>query len=50
MQKWLAAQVGCHPSEISDYCRGVHVPAESTRRLIAAALGKPVELLWPEEA
>jgi transcriptional regulator with XRE-family HTH domain len=47
MQKWLADQVGCHPSEISDYCRGVHIPEEATRRAIATALALPVDDLFP---
>lgn len=47
-QNWLADQVGCHPSEISDYCRGVHVPAEATRLRIAEVLDRNVDDLWPE--
>lgn len=49
MQRWLAEQVGCHPSEISDYCRGVHVPAEATRQAIADALGLTTDELFPTE-
>jgi lambda repressor-like predicted transcriptional regulator len=49
MQNWLAAQVGKDPSEISNYVRGLHVPAEPTRDLIADALGMKNSDLWPDE-
>lgn len=48
MQVWLARQTGQHPSEISDYVRGVHVPAQATRARIACVLGVDVNDLWPE--
>jgi lambda repressor-like predicted transcriptional regulator len=48
MQNWLAAQVGCDPSDISNYVRGLHVPSERRRELIADALGMQISDLWPE--
>lgn len=47
-QKWLAAKVGTDQGQISDYCRGVHLPQPSTRAAIAKALGEPIEALFPE--
>lgn len=49
MQLWLAQRVGCHPSEISDYVRGVHVPREPKRSQIARELDVTLtELGWEE--
>lgn len=48
MQIWLAQRVDVHPSEISDYVRGVHVPVEATRQQIARALDVPESTLWPQ--
>lgn len=50
MQVWLAREVDCHPSEISDYVRGVHVPAEGTRARISVALRQNIDELWPDDA
>lgn len=51
MQSWLAAQVGCTASDISDYARGVHIPAEPRRSQIACALGVTLaDLGWAESA
>lgn len=47
MQKWLAEAVGVDASQISDYVRGLHVPAEPTRAAIAQALDVPEHDLWP---
>lgn len=49
-QKWLAAQVGTDSAQISDYCRGVHLPQASTRLAIAKTLGRHVDELWPDQA
>ena len=46
-QKWLAARVGTDQGQISDYCRGVHLPQPSMRAAIAEAVGEPVERLFP---
>lgn len=50
MQAWLAERVGCDPSEMSNYVRGLHVPRADRRAAIAAALGRTEEELWPSHA
>lgn len=49
-QKWLASRVGTDSAQISDYCRGVHVPKPSTRAAIASALGRHENELFGPEA
>lgn len=49
-QNWLAEQVGCDPSDMSNYVRGLHVPEETRRVAIAAALGRHPDELWPPAA
>lgn len=46
-QDWLAEQLGAHPSHVSRWVQGLHVPMEATRERIAEILGREVDELWP---
>jgi transcriptional regulator with XRE-family HTH domain len=55
-QKWLAEEVAKRTgrdtvdyAQISDYCRGVHLPQLSTRLAIAQALGRHHDDIFPAE-
>lgn len=47
-QRWLAAQIGKHESEVSRIVNGL-IPAEDVKDAIAVALGQTTEDLWPPE-
>lgn len=49
MQIWLAKQIGCDPSDVSNYVRGLHVPEKARRDAIALALGRTSDELWPRD-
>lgn len=46
-QREVAAEVGIHESYLSRIANGLHVDDEPTRAAIAAALGRPVDELFP---
>lgn len=48
--KWLAAQLGVNPSQVSRWRRGVNIPTFPTQRRISVLLGVGVEVLWPKDA
>lgn len=48
-QSWLADRVGCDEAHISRIVNGLH-PSDATKHLIADALGRDVDDLWPAVA
>ena len=45
--KWIAEQVGCHPTEVSQWIAGRRTPNLSRAKKIASLLGCSVEDLFP---
>ena len=46
--KWVADQVGCHPTEVSNWISGRRTPSLSRAIKIATLLGCTVEDLYPK--
>jgi lambda repressor-like predicted transcriptional regulator len=44
----LARELKVHESQVSRWRTGLHTPEPATRRIIANALGRKVEELWPD--
>ena len=47
--KWLAEQIGCHPTEVSQWIAGRRTPNLTRAIRIASILGCTVEDLFPTE-
>ena len=47
-QSWLADRAGIDPTTLSRIVNGLHAD-DATREKIAAALGREIGELWPEE-
>ena len=45
--KWIAEQIGCHPTEVSNWISGRRVPNLQRAIKIASLLGCAVEDLFP---
>ena len=45
--KWIAEQVGCHPTEVSSWIAGRRTPSLPRAIKIASLLGCTVEALFP---
>ena len=45
--KWIAKQVGCHPTEVSSWIAGRRTPSLSRAIKMASLLGCTVEDLFP---
>jgi len=45
--KWVAEQVGCHPTEVSSWIAGRRIPSLLRAMKIASLLGCTVEDLFP---
>ena len=45
--KWVAEQIGCHPTEVSNWISGRRTPSLSRAIKIASLLGCAVEDLFP---
>jgi transcriptional regulator with XRE-family HTH domain len=48
-QSWLAQRVGVDARQVWGWVHGLHVPGEEYQRLIAVALQRNVEDLFPPE-
>lgn len=46
-QTWLAERIGIDPRQVWGWVHGLHIPAPETQRLIAVALARTVEELFP---
>ena len=44
--KWVAGQIGCHPTEVSNWISGRRIPSLSRAIKIASLLGCAVEDLF----
>ena len=47
--KWIAEQIGCHPTEVSNWISGRRTPSLPRAIKIATLLGCAVEDLFPTE-
>jgi len=45
--KWIAEQIGCHPTEVSQWIAGRRIPSLQRAIKIASLLGCAVEDLFP---
>lgn len=45
----LARELKVHETQVSRWRSGVHTPEPETQKMIAEALGRSVDELWPDE-
>jgi transcriptional regulator with XRE-family HTH domain len=48
-QSWLASRVGVDPATVWAWVHGLHDPDPDLAKLVAAALDRPVEEIFPPE-